>query len=130
MVGEYIESIIQELLVSRVVSSFRTLKRVEGEEDGYVRIKCSLSNGDILEFAEFFRIQKTKVLIEMYSYHWQSSNGSLLKRWDNVPHHKELKSFPHHLHLRDGKVVESLLMTFKKVLAIIEEAIPEDTNNE
>ena len=130
MVGEYIESIIQELLVSRVVSSFRTLKRVEGEEDGYVRIKCSLSNGDILEFAKFFRIQKTKVLIEMYSYHWQSSNGSLLKRWDNVPHHKELKSFPHHLHLRDGKVVKSLLMTFKKVLAIIEEAIPEDTNNE
>jgi len=65
MIEEHIESMIQELLVSRVVSSFKTFKRVEGDEDGYVRIKCSLSNGDILEFAEFFRIQKTKVLIEM-----------------------------------------------------------------
>jgi|SRR3972149_2168249 len=130
MVGDYIESIIQELLVSRVVSSFRILKRIEGEEDGYVRIKCTLSKGDSLEFAEFFRLRKNKALIEMYSYHWQSYDGALFKRWDNVPHHKELKSFPHHLHLPDGKVTESSLMSLKKVLAVIEKEIPEATEDE
>jgi hypothetical protein len=130
MVEDYIESIIQELLISRVVTSFKTLKREDGDEDGYVRIKCSLSNGDTLEFAEFFHIKKGKVFIETYSYHWQSSDSSLLKRWDNVAHHKAVETFPHHLHLSDSEVTMSSPMTLKKVLAVIEKAIPAENGNE
>jgi len=32
------------------------------------------------------------------SYHWAGSNGQLIKRWDNTPHHPDLMSFPHHVH--------------------------------
>lgn len=68
----------------------------------------------------FFRILKREnVNVETYSYHWQKANGSLIKRWDNVVHHKEIETFPHHLHLADNKVIKSPYMTLKKVLAEI-----------
>ena len=27
--------------------------------------------------------------------------NNLISRWDNAPHHKELGTFPHHVHLPD-----------------------------
>jgi len=63
------------------------------------------------------------VHIETYSYHWQTASGRLVKRWDNVAHHKEVDTFPHHLHLSDGKVTKSLPMILKKVLLDIEKTL-------
>jgi len=36
--------------------------------------------------------------VTKYRCHWQDSNGRLIKRWDNAPHHPEVDTFPHHLH--------------------------------
>ena len=33
-----------------------------------------------------------------YSYHHQTKNGKTVFRYDDAPHHKEIKSFPHHKH--------------------------------
>ena len=79
MVESYLAGIIQELTVNYIVSSFKVLKRAAGEEDGYIRIKCGLSNGDIMEFAEYIQFNKNKLLIETYSYHWQSADGKLIE---------------------------------------------------
>lgn len=57
-----------------------------------------------------------------YSYHWQDSNGSLISRWDNSPHHREIATFPHHKHLPNG-VVDSKERTIKDVLKIIKATI-------
>jgi hypothetical protein len=118
----YIEGIIQDISVSRAVFSFRVLRIEVGDKDGYVRIKCRLSNGDILEFAEYVIISKRKVCVETYSFHWQTADGKLRKRWDNVPHHKEVDTFPNHIHLPD-KVVGSSPKTLKKILADIEKTL-------
>ncbi len=130
MIEPYLEGIYQELFLSRVVTSFKVLRRETGDEDGYVRIRCSLLNGQILEFAEYVIARKRKIHIGTYSYHWQDIDGNLIKRWDNVPHHKAVETFPHHLHLSDGEVTMSSPMTLKKVLAVIEEAIPAENGNE
>jgi hypothetical protein len=45
MVEKYIEGIIQDLSVSGAVSSFNVIRVEVGDEQGYVRIKCKLSNG-------------------------------------------------------------------------------------
>lgn len=29
-------------------------------------------------------------------------NGELIERWDNVPHHREIDTFPHHKHDNKG----------------------------
>ncbi len=107
MLEDYLDGVVQELVISHIVSSFRVLKREIGEEDGYIRIKCNLSNGDTLEFAEYVQIIKNMIYLETYSFHWQGVDGKLVKRWDNVKHHKEVVTYPHHLHLSDdpGEVI-------------------------
>lgn len=52
MIETYLEGIIQCLSTCPVVSAFNVTREEVGEEDGYIRIKCNLSNGDTLEFAE------------------------------------------------------------------------------
>ena len=124
MVKNYLDSIVQELIVSHVVSSFKVLKCEVGEEDGYTRIKCNLSNGDTLEFAEYIQISKNTIHLETYSFHWQSADGNLVKRWDNVKHHKEVGTYPYHLHLPNNTVIDSEPMNLKKVLAEIGKVLP------
>jgi len=123
MIEDYLEGIIGELSVNPVVSSFRVVKREVGEEEGYIRIKCSLANGDLLEFAEYVEVRKAGVYTETYSFHWQTSGKRLIKRWDNVRHHKELGTFPYHLHLSGERVTESMPMNVKKALAEIVKAL-------
>jgi hypothetical protein len=120
MIEGYFDGLIQELLISRAISSFKVLRREVGEDDGYIRIKCKLPNNDILEFAEYVQIRKNKIHIETYSFHWQNMRGQLIKRWDNVNHHSELDTFPHHIHLPTRKVIGSLPATLKRVLKEVE----------
>lgn len=82
-----------------------------------------LTNGDILEFAEYITIRKRKIYVETYSFHWQTADGGLRKRWDNVPHHKDVDTCPNHLHLPD-KVISSSPKTLKKILTDIEKTLP------
>ena len=122
MIEAYIQDIIQDLSISHVVASFRVLKTEIGEDDGYIRIKCNLLNGDIFEFAAYAILHKEKIHVETYSYHWQSFDGKLRKRWDNVPHHKNFDTFPNHLHLPD-KVIRSGPRFLKEILTDIEKAL-------
>jgi hypothetical protein len=126
MVEGYFDNTLQEILVSHAVSSFKVLRRVIGDEDGFIRVICRLTNGDIFEFAEYVQIHTSKINIVTYSFHWQSANGKLIKRWDNVPHHNEVDTYPHHLHLSSGKVIGSTAMNLNKVLKEIEKIIPID----
>lgn len=123
MIEDYLEEIIENLSISPVVFSFTVVKREVGSEEGYIRIKCSLANGDLLEFAEYVEVRKAEVYTETYSFHWQTFDKRLIKRWDNVRHHKELGAFPYHLHLPDGQVMDSKPMDVGKVLAEIEKAL-------
>lgn len=61
--------------------------------------------------------------METYTFHWQTADGKLRKRWDNVPHHKDVDTFPNHLHLPE-KIVGSPSMTLKKILADVEKTLP------
>jgi Family of unknown function (DUF6516) len=55
-----------------------------------------------------------------YAYHWQDSVGQLISRWDNAPHWKGVKTFPHHRHAEQGSQVESSpVRTLEDVLKFI-----------
>jgi len=73
-----------------------------------------LSDGSIFHFRERYSNRK---LIK-YSYHLMK--GDKIMRWDNVPHHKEISTYPHHKHEND-QVIESPDMDIEKVLKAIEE---------
>ena len=40
-----------------------------------------------------------------YSYHWQRG-AELLIRWDNSPHWKHLRTYPHHKHISSEKNIQ------------------------
>ncbi len=57
---------------------------------------------------------------QKYSYHWQETNGDLIIRWDNKPHWRELRTFPHHKHIGDrDNVVPSHRVTLEDVITEI-----------
>jgi len=113
----------RSFFICRAISSFKILRQEVGEDDGYIRINCKLTNSDIFEFSEYIQLRTNRINIETYSFHWQSSDAKVIKRWDNVEHHKEIDTFPCHLHLSNGQVTTSLPMSLKKVLAEIEKTL-------
>lgn len=47
-----------------------------------------------------------------YSYHIMK--GDKFIRWDNVPHHENIKTYPHHKH-ENKKIIESKKMNIKLI---------------
>src|SRR4051794_4734093 len=39
-----------------------------------------------------------------YAFHLQDAGGRCIARWDNAPHHRDLTTFPHHVHLGPGEL--------------------------
>lgn len=116
MIEFYFNKIFETLSLSFVVSSFTVSRLRMTVDEGFIRVKCTLTNGDVLEFAEYVKIIHNQPELTSYSYHWQRADGMLVKRWDNVPHHPELAAFPDHIHQTDGKVEPSLPIRFQQVL--------------
>jgi hypothetical protein len=65
---------------------------------GYLKGRLELIDGSFLYFIEFIEIQNNTAIRIKYKYQWQSDNGSLITRWDNVPHHPNIDTFPDHRH--------------------------------
>jgi hypothetical protein len=57
-----------------------------------------LADNSQLTLFEYFTVQVGKVSIENFSFHWQKPDGTLIRRWDNAPHHRQLPTAPSHLH--------------------------------
>lgn len=128
MIQSYFDGIIQRLSLSFAIAAFQIKKMNVKEEQGFIRIKCVLTNGELFEFSEYIEIVGTTLRVETYSYHWQTLSGKLVKRWDNVEHHYELPSFPHHIHQADGAISESAPMTLQLVLTEIEARLAQAQN--
>ena len=116
MIELYFNKIFETLSLSFIISSFIVSRIRMTDDEGFIRVKCILSNADVLEFAEYVKIIHNQPQLTSYSYHWQRADGILVKRWDNVHHHPELDGFPHHWHKADGTVESSPPMSFQQVL--------------
>lgn len=123
MIHAYIENILLRLSISPIVQSFKILKQREADDEGYIRIKCLLLNGDVLEFSEYLTVEQNLLIVKSYNFHWQQSDGTLIMRWDNVDHHHEIKTFPNHVHIGEEKVSESEPINFEKIISVIEQKL-------
>lgn len=101
-IAEYLDSVKDRLIFDSLVKNFEILRERMTSNDGYLRVKASLSDGGFLEFAEYVQHNsKGEINIATYSYHWADLNADLIMRWDNTPHFPDLPGFPHHVH--DGR---------------------------
>jgi hypothetical protein len=107
-----IESLLKEFsLITNFSVDFEEIE----DYTGYIKGKFELLNGSILYFFEFIEIQNNIPVLVKYKYQWQSPDGDLLKRWDNAPHHRELNTFPDHVHDPNG-VHSSSAMNLESIL--------------
>jgi hypothetical protein len=57
-------------------------------------------------------------LMEIYSYYWLRPDETMIIGWDNAPHHKGVKTYPHHRHI-GGNVENSDLRNLQDILNFI-----------
>lgn len=106
--------------------SFREI----GETEGYIRGELSLHGGYELHIAEYVIIENRNPIAIKYRYQLQSPEGIHAVRWDNAPHYKEISSFPHHKHCRDGHVVPSSVRNVFDILHSLDLEINDNGNLE
>jgi hypothetical protein len=59
-------------------------------------------------------------ILERYSYYWLTSTSELRVGWDNAPHHRELKTHPHHKHFgRKEKLQPSSETRLEEVMKVV-----------
>ena len=71
----------------------------EYDEDADVGIISGIitfKDGSVFHFKEVL-LGKNR----QYRFHYMDGRNNLISRWDTAPHHKELKTFPYHIHLPD-----------------------------
>ena len=86
---------------------------------GVVEGEIRFTDNSFLHFIEFVNV-KEGVTRYKYSYHYQDKAEKVVFRYDMAPHHKEIKTFPHHKHMGSEEVVESIAPSLNEVLQEIE----------
>lgn len=83
--------------------------------------------GDLeLHIAEYV-ITEPGVQRLKYRYHLQTAEDTILiSRWDNVAHHPQIRTFPHHRHDQSGEVHPSPPMDITKLLDAVLAFIPSE----
>lgn len=81
----YLDDVERQFLLSPVVRSFQVREREVHLQNGFLRIRATLSNDDVLEAFEFVVATPDTIETLTYRIHWQRSDGHLMRRWDNAP---------------------------------------------
>lgn len=102
---DYVESVKARLSTDSIVISFDVIREFSNLNEGFIRVRANLTNGDILDFSEFVKRANDLELVN-YRYQWLDKNKKHISRWDNALHYPKLKNFPHHVH--SGKNEEHL----------------------
>ena len=67
-----------------------------------LRIRVRFLTGHLLEVNEAIVIEANQIKHLGYRYHFQDQQNNLIFRYDNTPHFPDLKSFPHHKHIKNN----------------------------
>ncbi|MBI1295702.1 hypothetical protein GC175_12180 [bacterium] len=121
---EYYQSVLSAIHESPYVVATDLQFREIDSNECYIRGRLTIVNSIELHIAEYVitepSVQRTK-----YRYHLQKTDGQLICRWDNVPHHPQVPTFPHHQHLASGQIEPSASMDIVDVLRILVQYLDE-----
>ena len=98
----------------------REVIEIEYDEDadsGIIGGNITFKDGSIFHFKEVILLEERQ-----YRYHYMDKENNLIFRLDTAPHHKEINTFPYHIHLPNG-VEESGEVNLFDVLNKIEDIV-------
>jgi len=82
----------------------------------------------VLELADGSYLHVNEVWLDRelrkYAYYWLSPADVIICGWDNAPPHREVSTYPHHVHQPDA-VVNSDVRSLADVLEILQQLICE-----
>ena len=107
---------VKILKESKIVDSIISIDSDAFGEYYKLKVQARLINGWRLYVWEHAMPQ-----FRRYAYHI-SKGSELVIRWDNAPHHRGIKSFPHHKHVKDT-VLESKEVKIEDILREVERMI-------
>lgn len=94
-IEKYVDKVFKFLKLHPMIKDVNVERRIVAKSRGYIKATVSFVNDSQLWIREFVDDKLRKI---DYAYHYQSSDGKLLFRYDNAPHHAGLATFPHHKH--------------------------------
>lgn len=106
LIEDYFAQIDMTLTNVPFVQSIELLKEKRSDYAGLAKGILIFQNGSRFHLMEFVNLRASPRK-KKYRYHFVEKNSNLIFRYDNAPHHKESKTFPHHKHLSDGTVVDA-----------------------
>jgi hypothetical protein len=121
MIQKYFEKVRKRILQLKWLIERETLD-IECDEDagvGMMSGSLQFKDGSALHFKEIFLVSQRE-----YRFHFMDRHHRLICRWDSAPHHRELKTFPHHMHTSAG-VAESKAVTLIEILETVTAGIIE-----
>ncbi|MCD6552476.1 MAG: hypothetical protein J7M16_00540 [Anaerolineae bacterium] len=97
--------------MSSVIVSSSILREVDVHLDmGFLKGRIVFLDGSTLDFSEQLPVERAK-----FRFHYMDAENNLIARWDSAPHHRELSTFPFHVHTPQG-VEEHQAITLLEVL--------------
>ena len=124
MLENFLADLKASLTVSPIVKDIEILDEFITSVSGFLDCRIHMIDGSELYVSEYFTVVNDKIKRDKYSYHLQK-NAELITRWDNAPHHRELSTFPDHVHRKNG-VHESREMTVEDILEELSEIVREE----
>ena len=99
--------------LSPLIKSESVEYELVSEDLGIIRGEVIFLDATRLDFRELV----TKQTMD-YRFQYMDGNDVLISRWDTAPHHREIRTFPYHLHTPQGES-ESEKMSIVKVLDLV-----------
>lgn len=95
---EYLNSIKALIVLTPQIVRWEIVREEAQGDVGLFRYRLTLHDGSRLEMFELFVVVDETACVQKYSFHWQTRDGGLIKRWDNATHHPGVMTYPHHIH--------------------------------
>lgn len=105
MISDYFERVAKLFSECPLISSTVIKVNIYDIDFGYIEIKAEFIDSSRLQIFELAESKENTIEVTKYRYHYENKEGKIV-RWDNAPHHKEIKTFPDHKHL-NGNVLDS-----------------------
>ena len=121
----YLAEIELALIASQSIAHYEVVRSWPNTDDGYIRVRATLANGDFLETTEYFVLEQDRVEIVDYRHQWMDRSRTILRRrWDCTPHHPEVEGFPYHVHVgSEDHVVPGQPLGVIDLLQLIEQEL-------
>lgn len=121
MIHDYFSKIQKKLDASKWIIIEQSINfDFISEEMGIITGKLVFIDNSILDFMELISKKEPE-----YRFQFMDKNKELIARWDSAPHHKEIATFPYHMHTKKG-VKESKKVALAEIIDIAVEKVIEN----